>query len=157
MSRASSARCFGAILGGAAVIVATTSACLPFRAQKVWAYVRQSNAISISRPTVGSGETLIKIRNDRNEKVRLVLMRVDIPLADIPIRNGVVPVGKFGTAEYHGAGYRVIEKLDDLAPAFSPGQKTATLHVFLARGVYVLFSNRPGDFQRGIRAVVHVN
>jgi hypothetical protein len=119
------------------------------RARVVKAFVRERGGVSLTRTTLPSGETIIKIKNDSREPARMVLARVsrDGPL---PVgKGGVVDVGDRADVEHSGDGYRVLVKIDDLAPFFANANTSAPMHLFLRPAKYVLFSNRPGDYAAG--------
>jgi hypothetical protein len=144
-----------AALASAALV--TGPACGQVRAHSVKAYVRQQGGITLTRTRVPDGEALIKIKNDSREPARMVLVKLDGSAAALPSgAGGVVPVGSEADIEYRGRGYRVVMKIDDLAPYYSRGQTSATMHVHLEQGQYVLFSNMPGDYRSGRRAELAV-
>jgi hypothetical protein len=143
----------------ASVAAVASPACGQVRAHSVKAYVRQQGGITLTRTQVPDGEALIKIKNDSREPARMVLVKLDAAAgrAGLPSgTGGVVPVGSEADLEYRGDGYRVVMKIDDLAPYYSRGQTSATMHVHLQQGRYVLFSNMPGDYRSGRRVELAV-
>jgi hypothetical protein len=144
----------------ASAAMAAGPACGQVRAHSVKAYVRQQGGITLTRTRVPDGEALIKIKNDSREPARMVLVKLDTAeagRAGLPSGSGgVVPVGSEADLEYRGDGYRVVMKIDDLAPYYSRGQTSATMHVHLQQGRYVLFSNMPGDYRSGRRVELAV-
>ena len=123
--------------------------CGQVRAHKIKAFVRAQGTISVVGVPVPAGEALIKVKNDSPDRARIVLARTRVPGDQLPVRDGRVPVGGTADLTYDGAGYRVVQKVDDLAPFFARGQTSTVLHVHLQAGTYVLFSNLPGDYERG--------
>jgi hypothetical protein len=149
-----------AVRAGVACLVTLAlmaSAGCQVRAHRTKAYVRRAAGISIVRPVLPQGEALIEVHNDSTEPARLVLARVPSANTRLPVdANGVVPMGTAADLEYQGSDYRVVLKSDDIAPYFAHGRTSTTLHLFLRRGFYVLFSNRPGDYAAGRQTVLRV-
>lgn len=145
------------MLALAACGVALVSSGCQVRAHQTDAFVRRAGGISLTHPTMPAGEALIHVRNDSVEPARLVFAKVDSPDVRLPVGpDGTVPVGTAADLEYTGAGYKVLVKPDDVAPYFAHGRTTTTLHLHLTHGYYVLFSNRPGDYEGGRRTVLKV-
>lgn len=131
-------------------LVASSTACVPLRAQKLDVFVRQQPGVSIEQSAVRDGETLIKVRNDRRDESRVVLVKLLGDTRTLPVGDdGTVPVGSAADIEFEGDGYRVVARPDDLAPTYASIRTKTVVHAHLETGRYVLFSNFPGDYEAG--------
>lgn len=137
-----------AALVALAVILA---ACGQIKAHELEAFVLQDGTIAIEgEPHVARGEALIRVQNDSRDPARIVLAKLDDGVRTLAARPaGIVDVGSTADLTYDGEDYRVVAKIDDLAPHFARGQTENTIHIHLDPGTYALFSNFPGDVASG--------
>jgi len=122
-------------------------------AAKTKAYVTRDGKVVLEPAPRTKGETIIRIENNSPGKRQLVLVLLDEGQdpALLGTVGDVVPMGKPSDIEYRGDGYRVVEKLEDMRPYYGGDQRVVTtLHTYLRNGSYVLMSNLPGDYAKGL-------
>jgi len=132
--------------------VCSTTGCVT-DAQKSRAFITRAGTIVLEPPPAGKGETILRIENNDAAEHKLVLLRLEagVEPTQLPLVDGVLPVGDPGDLEYDGDGYRVVEKLDTMRPYYGGDQRVVkTVHTYLGAGDYVLMSNLPGDFGKGV-------
>ena len=124
-------------------------------AHKTKAFVTRENKVVLEPAPSDKGETIIRIENNSPAKRQMVLLLLEDGTSPeaLPVDDGIVPTGKPSDVEHEGDGYRVVEKLDDMRPYYGGDQRpVTTLHTYLRPGSYVLMSNLPGDYAKGLWA-----
>ena len=133
--------------------VAMTTGCRT-DAQRSGVFITRDGRVVLQPAPGDKGETILTVENDDDAKHRVVLVRLArggdpaaLPVGD----DGVLPVGRPSDTEYRGDGYQVVEKLDTMR-AFYGGDRRikAVVHTYLDEGSYVLLSNLPGDYAKGV-------
>src|SRR5712692_314744 len=117
------------------------SACVSPHVPTIESYVTSDGRVVAEPARVGSGEVIIRVENDQNEKQRMVLVRTNRAATSLPVVGGIVPVGKKSDTKFKGDGYELIVKLDPMKPYFSGPLVLARINAYLKPGTYVLFSN----------------
>ena len=135
-----------------AVVAACLSACST-DAQRTKVFITRAGKVVVDPTPRHKGETILRIENDDAAKHRIVLLKLDngVSAVSLPVVNDMVPIGKAGDLEFRGHGYRVVEKLETMRAFYGGDNRiVTTLHTYLGSGVYVLMSDLPGDFSRGV-------
>jgi hypothetical protein len=136
-----------------AALASTLSGCRT-DAAKTKAFITRDGKVVLQPAPSNKGETIFRIENDSPAKRQVVLVHLEDGQdpAALPVNDhGVVPVGKPSDLEHHGDGYVVVEKLDSMRPYYGGDQRiVTTMHTYLRRGSYVLLSNLPGDYAKGL-------
>jgi hypothetical protein len=137
----------------AATLATTLTGCRT-DAAKSKAFITRDGKVVLQPSPKAKGETIIRIENDSPSRRQVVLVHLDEgqDAAALPINDdGVLPVGKPSDLEHRGDGYRVVEKLDGMRPYYGGDQRiVTTMHTYLRPGSYVLMSNLPGDYAKGV-------
>ena len=142
-----------AALGLAVLLSAGVSGCRT-DAAKTKAYITRDGKVVLEPAPHAKGETIFRIENNSPFKHQVVLLLLDAaqdPAALPTDSRDVVPTGKPSDIEHHGSGYRVVEKLDGMRAYYGGDQRiVTTMHTYLRNGSYVLMSNLPGDYKKGL-------
>ena len=129
-------------------------------AAKSKVFITRDGKVVLEPAPTKKGESILRIENNNATKKRVVLLRLDDGQdpATLPVDDtGVVPVGGPADLEHDGDGYQVVDKLDTMRPYYGGDQRpVVVLHTYLRSGRYVLLSNLPGDYRRGVWAQFQV-
>jgi hypothetical protein len=137
----------------AALLAAGLSGCR-IDAAKAKAFITRDGKVVLEPAPKSKGETIFRIENNSPAKRQVVLVELDDGQdpAALPVDSrGIVPTGKPSDIEHRGDGYRVVEKLDSMRPYYGGDARiVTTMHTYLRAGRYVLLSNLPGDYGKGL-------
>ena len=141
----------GARVSCIALLAVLLAGCGQIKAHELRVFVLVDGTVSIEgEARLPSGEALIRVQNDSRDPARIVLAELSPGVDSPPVdSSGTVDVGSIEDLTYTTPDYRVLAKIDDLAPHFARGQTKNTIHLYLAPGNYALFSNFPGDVEGG--------
>jgi uncharacterized cupredoxin-like copper-binding protein len=106
--------------------------------------IEKDFSISLSPTSGSSGEVTFDIRNDGPSMHELVVIRTDLPEAELPTSKGVVDEG--------ADGVEIVKEKEDIA-----ANASASLTVDLEAGAYVLICNLPAHYQSGMHATFSVS
>jgi hypothetical protein len=145
-----------ALAAGLALLCLTSTTACRTDAARSEAFITRDGRVVLQPVPAEKGETILRVENDDDARHRVVLVRLEpgtdpahLPLGD----DGVLPVGRPSDTEYAGQGYQVVEKLDTMRAFYGGDRRIRTIvHTYLDAGSYVLLSNLPGDYAKGVWA-----